>query len=123
MKFDIPGRLPGMNEIIKAAKRGRGKYQPYAIMKEEYTNIVAWLAKKLPEYKEVDISIVWHEPNARRDLDNIMSGQKFIMDGLVKAGTIPDDSQKYVKSVTHRFEIDRHNPRVEVELRKEKREQ
>jgi Holliday junction resolvase RusA-like endonuclease len=122
MKFDIPGRFPGMNEIITAAKMGRGKYQPYAKMKEEYTNMVAWLAKKLPRYKKVDISIVWYEPNARRDLDNIMSGQKFIMDGLVKAGAIPDDSQKYVKSVTHKFGIDRVNPRIEVELRKEKQE-
>ncbi len=116
MKFDIPGRFPGMNEIIKAAKKGKGKYQPYAIMKEEYTNIVAWLAKKLPKYERVKIYITWYEPNARRDPDNITGGQKFILDGLVRAGTIPNDSQKYIANIMHKFEVDREEPRVEVEL-------
>jgi hypothetical protein len=26
MKFDIEGRLPGLNEMIDAAKQGKGKY-------------------------------------------------------------------------------------------------
>jgi hypothetical protein len=26
MKFDTEGRLPGLNEMIDAAKRGKGKY-------------------------------------------------------------------------------------------------
>jgi Holliday junction resolvase RusA-like endonuclease len=118
MKFDIPGRLPGTNEIIAAAKKGRGKYQPYAEMKEEYTNMVAWLAKKLPKYERVNIHITWNEPNARRDPDNIAGGQKFILDGLVRAGTIPNDSQKYIANIMHKFEVDRQDPRVEVELLK-----
>lgn len=37
-------------------------------------------------------------------------------DGLVLAGIIPNDSQKYIKGVTHQFAIDRSNPRVEVEI-------
>jgi len=116
MKFEIPGRLPGLNEIIAAAKNGKGKYQPYALMKERYTNMVAWLAKKLPRYNEVVLIITWYEPDHRRDPDNIMAGQKFIMDGLVEAGTIPDDSQKHVKGIAHRFRVDRINPRIEVEI-------
>lgn len=70
MKFDIPGRLPSTNEIIDAAKRGKGKYQPYAIMKDQYTEIVAWLAKKLPKYSKVSLTITWYEPNGNRDPDN-----------------------------------------------------
>jgi Holliday junction resolvase RusA-like endonuclease len=105
-----------MNEIIDAAKKGKGKYQPYAEMKDQYTNMVTWLAKKLPKYNRVDITITWYEPNAKRDIDNISTGAKFILDGLVKAGTIPDDSQRYINSIVHRFEIDRENPRVEVEI-------
>jgi Holliday junction resolvase RusA-like endonuclease len=34
----------------------------------------------------------------------------------VKAGVIQDDGQKYIESITHRFEVDRKNPRVEVEI-------
>lgn len=116
MKFEIPGRLPGLNEIIDAAKQGKGKYQPYSIMKQTYTDMVAWLAKKLPAYKRVALMITWYEPNEKRDPDNIMAGQKFILDGMVQAGTIPNDSQKHIKGILHRFDVDRKNPRVEVEI-------
>ncbi len=116
MKFDIEGRLPGLNEIIDAAKQGKGKYQPYSMMKQTYTNMVAWLAKKLPKYEQVNITITWYEPNEKRDPDNIMAGQKFILDGLVQAGVLPGDSQKYIQGITHRFKVDKLNPRVEVEI-------
>ena len=116
MKFEIPGRLPGLNEIIDAAKRGKGNYQPYARMKEEYTTTVAWLAKKLPSYEKVALVITWYEPDHRRDPDNIMAGQKFILDGLVAAGTIPNDSQRYIQGILHRFRVDKQNPRIEVEI-------
>ena len=116
MKFSIEGRLPGLNEMIDAAKQGKGKYQPYSMMKQTYTDMVAWLAKKLPKYQQVNITITWYEPNEKRDPDNIMAGQKFILDGLVKAGTIPNDTRRYIKSITHIPELDRDNPRVEVEI-------
>ena len=116
MKFDIPGKLPGFNEIIRAAKMGRGNYQPYANMKHEYGDAITYLAKKLPNYGVVNITIKWYEPDSRRDIDNIASGVKFILDALVNAGTIKDDSQKYVKSISHEFYVDKQNARVEVEL-------
>lgn len=114
--YEIPGRLPGLNEIIDAAKHGKGKYQPYARMKEEYTSMVAWLAKKMPRYEKVALIITWYEPNQKRDPDNIMAGQKFILDGLVAAGTIPGDSQRYIAGIMHRFRVDKQNPRIEVEI-------
>ena len=116
MKFEIPGRLPSLNEIIDAAKQGKGRYQPYALMKEEYTTMIGWLAKKLPNFEKVALIITWYEPNSRRDPDNIMAGQKFILDALVQAGVIPNDSQKYIQGILHRFDVDRKNPRVKVEI-------
>ena len=113
MKLEIPGRLPGLNEIIAAAKEHFGSY---ANMKDEYTASIAWLAKKLPSYEKVALVITWYEPDHRRDPDNIMAGQKFILDGLVAAGTIPNDSQKHIKGIVHRFRVDRKDPRVEVEI-------
>jgi len=113
MKFEIPGRLPGLNEIIDAAKRNPHEY---ARMKETCTAMVAWLAKKLPRFEKVALVITWYEPDLRRDPDNIMAGQKFILDGLVQAGVLPNDSQKYVRGIMHRLEVDRQNPRVEVEI-------
>lgn len=113
MKLEIPGRLPGLNEIIAAAKEHFGSY---ANMKDEYTASIAWLAKKLPNFEKVALIITWYEPNSRRDPDNIMAGQKFILDGMVAAGTIPNDSQKHIKGIVHRFRVDRKDPRVEVEI-------
>ena len=113
MKFDIEGRLPGLNEMIEAAK---SHYGAYAKMKQTYTDMVAWLAKKLPRFEKVALVITWYEPDHRRDPDNIMAGQKFILDGLVAAGTIPNDSQRHIKGIVHRFRVDKENPRVEVEI-------
>jgi Holliday junction resolvase RusA-like endonuclease len=117
MKIVIPGRLPGLNEMIDAAKKGKGKYQPYAQMKETYTDMVAWLAKKLPQkYGPIRLVITWYEPDRKRDPDNIAAAEKFILDGLVKAGTILNDTQKYIKSIHHEFENSKDNARIEVEL-------
>jgi len=115
MKFEIPGRLPGLNEIIAAAK---SHYAKYSTEKKEYTEEVAWLAKqaRLPKFEKAYLVITWYEPDHRRDPDNIMAGQKFILDGLVQAGVLPNDSQKYVRGIVHRFKVDRKNPRVEVEI-------
>jgi len=111
----IPGRLPGLNDIIDAARRSR--YES-AAMKKENTDMVAWIAKaaRLPRMERVDLVITWHEPNRKRDKDNIMAGQKFIWDGLVEARVLPNDGWNQIGDITHRFDVDRINPRVEVEI-------
>jgi len=111
--IEYPGRLPGLNEIIDAAKRS--PYE-YAKMKDRYTSEIGWLAKKLPRYERVNITITWYEPNMRRDPDNVMAGQKFILDGLVVGGAIPKDTRRHVKKITHIPELDRENPRVVIEI-------
>lgn len=116
MTLTIPGRLPGLNEIIAAAK---SHYAKYSTEKKERTEEVAWLAKqaRLPRFEKAYLVITWYEPNSRRDPDNVMAGQKFILDGLVQAGVLPGDSQKYIQGIYHRFRVDKQNPRVEVEIR------
>lgn len=115
MKLTIPGRLPGLNEITDAA---RGNRYASAKMKKEYTELVAWYAKsaRLPRLKRVDLVFTWYEPHRQRDKDNIMAGQKFILDGLVAAGVLDNDGWNQIGDITHRFRVDRNNPRVEVEL-------
>ena len=111
----IPGRLPGLNDIIDAARRSR--YES-AAMKKEKTELVVWCAKaaRLPRMERVDLVITWHEPNRKRDKDNIMAGQKFIWDGLVEARVLPNDGWNQIGNITHRFGVDKVNPRVEVEI-------
>ena len=116
-KIVIPGELPDLNTIIAESKRGRGKWQPYNEIKQEYTNIVAWIAKS--EIKEklekIDLEITWICKNRRKDKDNIMAGGlKMILDGLVVAGVIKNDGWSEIGSINNHFEVDKDNPRVEV---------
>lgn len=113
MKIVIPGELPSLNEIIDAAK---SHWSVYRRMKEDNTNLVAWSAKRLPKLNRADIVITWVCRDRRKDKDNIMAGQKFIFDGLQEAGVIGNDGWQQIGDVTHRFEVDKRNPRVEIEL-------
>lgn len=114
VEFSIPGELPGLNEIIDAAK---SHFSAYATMKETHTDAVCWMVKQAPKLtRPVEVTITWYAKDKRRDPDNVMAGQKFIFDGLVKAEVIPNDTWRYIKGITHRFEIDRKNPRVKVEV-------
>lgn len=113
MKIEIHGELPSLNEIIDAAK---SHWSVYRDMKEMNTNLVAWTAKKLPSIDRADITIIWYCKDRRKDKDNIMAGQKFIFDGLKEAGVIGNDGWKQIGDVTHRFRMDRNNPRIEIEI-------
>lgn len=114
--FTIKGRLPGMNEIVAAAKKGRGCYQPYSEMKREYTELVAWLVIKAPKFNKPIIKIIWYEKNKRRDMDNVIAAKKFILDGLVEGGIIKDDSRKYINDIHDVVLNDKLEPRIEVTL-------
>lgn len=114
IKIVIPGTMPGFNEIVDAAKRGRRNFQPYNTMKRENTNLVTWVSKKIPNKKKVFLDITWIEKNRRRDPDNIASAVKFIWDGLVEAGVINNDGWKENGGWSNRFDVDKDNPRIEV---------
>lgn len=61
--------------------------------------------------------ITWIEENRRRDMDNVAFAKKFILDGLVRAGVIRDDTPRYIAGLSDRFAYDKQNPRIEVEVR------
>lgn len=112
MKFWVPGPLPGMNEIVDAAKGCGGKGYAYAKMKEKWTNVVAMhaLAAHLPKNKltRIRMECRWVEPrNANgvaRDPDNIEAGQKFLWDGLVLAKVLPNDKRANNAGSLHQHE-------------------
>lgn len=111
MKIVIPGELPDLNMIIDESKKHWTKYRD---MKQVETEKVAWIAKKLPKMGKIDLKITWYCKDKRKDKDNILVGIKFILDGLVEAGIIKNDGWKEVGDITPKFEIDKHNPRIEV---------
>jgi Holliday junction resolvase RusA-like endonuclease len=114
IKLIIKGTLPTMNEIVEVSKQHWSKYSD---MKHTYTNLVAWQAKSLPAIQnKINVVITWYCKDRRQDKDNIMAGQKFIFDGLVAVGRISNDGWKQIGDVTHKFEVDKHNPRVEITI-------
>lgn len=113
----IGGPLPGMNEMIAAAHKRRGKWDGYGELKRDWGQRV-WVEAKRAKLQQVDgpvsVYFVWREKDRRRDIDNIAAGAKFVLDGLVKAGVIAGDGQKDVFSIDHRFQVDAKAPGVLV---------
>jgi hypothetical protein len=115
-RFTIPGRLPGMNEIIAAAKQ---HHQVYAKEKKALTHkamVLARAAGLRRVQRPCCVRFNWFEENKRRDQDNICAGAKFILDGLQDAGILPTDGWQGINGLEHRFYVDKENPRIEVEL-------
>lgn len=103
MELFIDCKMPTLNEFIAAQNRNR--YIGNS-MKQKYTNIVFNIAKsnkfKIEDVKH-DIEVTWFVTNFKSDPDNIASGLKFVLDGLVKAESIKNDGHKQIGSITHHF--------------------
>ncbi|NFP92392.1 RusA family crossover junction endodeoxyribonuclease [Clostridium sporogenes] len=87
----------------------------YSNLKKTNTDLVAFIAKG--KFKRIDLDITWYCKNKKKDKDNIAAGIKFILDGLVKAGIIKNDGWKEINNFTHKFEVDKNNPRIEIILK------
>ena len=98
--IEIIGRLPGTNEIITAAKKvGNGSV--YTRMKRKFTSELAYRFRNGLDgvYELISLKLIWNEKKRYRDPDNVMGGIKFILDGLVQAGIIPDDNYKHIGAI------------------------
>ena len=97
--IDIDDIPPNLNVTINTAKRHWGAY--YGI-KKKWGKMIADYAKlsnMQPMQTPVKVSIQNTYPNKRRrDPDNIIL--KFILDGLVEAGVISDDSFEEIEEIT-----------------------
>ena len=112
----IPGELPSLNAVLAGAKR---HWSSYSSVKKQQTNKVHWIAKGqlTPVDGPVDLVFTWTTKNRRIDPDNTSHGAKYIIDGLVAAGILPDDGRKTIRSLTHYFpDPDPKSPRVEINL-------
>lgn len=89
-------RLPGMNEYTRACRSSR--YAGATMKKDAERAVMAYVraAKAKPASDPCAIVMVFHEPDRRRDADNVEFAQKFILDGLVSAGVIAGDSPAHV---------------------------
>lgn len=117
MKFVIPGRLPGLNEIIEANRSNR--YEGANQKKNETRRCALEIIRQTRETirRPFYVVVAWYERDLRRDPDNVCAGIKFVLDALVEVGRIPNDTRKFVLGIDHSFlDPDKQNPRVEVEI-------
>ena len=117
--FTIKQKLPSLNDTLRY---NRTNAYMGAKFKKEVEEAIGWSIRNALTSKtlhRVDVPVIvkiyWHEKTQRRDVDNIQSSVKFILDALVNRGVLIDDSRKYVKQIHHEI-IDDTSNYVVVEL-------
>lgn len=113
MQIVINHELPTLNRYIGAERTNR---YIAAKIKKAATDLVAYSVRDIePINYQADYTFTWFRPNKRSDPDNIAFAQKFVFDGLMEAGKLPNDSMRYVRSITHFFEVGDFKVVVDVE--------
>lgn len=113
MKIIIPHRLAGLNDYIKALNNNR--YQANCL-KQEQEQLISLYLPKVKIYNKIFLKILYVEKNRKRDLDNIAFAKKFIQDAMVKKGLLKNDGWGNIAGFEEKFEIDKNNPRIEIEI-------
>ena len=104
-KFTIEQRLPSLNDYVDVCRFN--KYQA-ASFKRNIDSLISYeilsQLKGLNVNKQVYVHIKFIEENKKRDIDNIYSASKYILDALVKMKVLKDDSPRYVKDIFYSHE-------------------
>ena len=116
MKFVLLGEYTTLNQYVSADRQGFG----WVIKKAETKRAMEDLKYQqwdgeTPAPKSV-FKFTWYRKNRRTDPGNIAYAEKFIMDAMQRVGIIENDGWKNVAGFIHNFEVDKDNPRVEIEL-------
>lgn len=94
-------------------------YQVLNKTKIEFTKNIKEQLEGLPTFEKCTFKYTLYPPNKRLcDVANICSVvDKYFSDAFVEAGKMEDDNYLFLPSVTYEIgEIDKDNPRVEVEI-------
>lgn len=112
--FTIPHKLDGLNKLIYLNRSN--KYLAAKHKKYVQGDIIYCIGNIPPIEKPVEIHFLWVEPDKRRDLDNIYSAKKYILDALVTAGVLKNDTQRYVVRLEDYILIDKNNKSGQVDV-------
>ncbi len=114
----VKGRLDNLNDYITACRTNQ--YKGAKLKASNEHKVLASIYEQLGRLrikKPVKMRYRWYEKNKRRDLDNISSfGRKVIQDALVQAHTLENDGWKNIIQFSDEFYIDADNPRIEVDI-------
>lgn len=118
--FTIKAKLPSLNDVIDKNRSNRYGGNKF---KQDIETVIGWAIKQALTMKTLKpvknpcvIEIEWHEATKRRDVDNIQSSQKFILDAMVKNGILQNDNRRYVRQIYHEI-IDDSDDYVVVKIK------
>lgn len=119
-KFTIPHELLDLNKFINSQRANRFGG---AKIKKDQTNLCTMYVKRaisnglvIKDYPLL-LTFNWYVKDRRKDPDNVAFSKKFILDGMQEAGLIENDGYRQIYGFEDTFQVDRKNPRVEVEIR------
>ena len=117
-KLTLNGKLDNLNDYIKACRTNQ--YKGAELKHRNEHKVVYAIYEQLGRLRinnPVYMTYRWYEPDRRRDLDNISSfGRKVIQDALVETHVLKNDGWKEIIGFKDEFYVDRNNPRIEVEI-------
>lgn len=116
IRVRLPWDKPPLSE------NGRYHHQQKNRIAQEIRHTIGWYlrAAKAPKKVEhVELTLTWFPAtNRRRDEDNLVSTLKPLADGVADYGMVPDDTPNWMtKNMPKISEVDRVNPRLELEVR------
>ncbi len=102
--FIIDTKLPSLNEYQNECRTNKYKGAKFKKEIEETIElfIYKYKRKKLlipPTRFPITINIEWHEKDLKRDVDNIKSAAKFILDAMQETKIIPNDNRKHIAQI------------------------
>lgn len=122
LSFELNSVLPTLNEYINAERTN--KYIASSIKKKatEICRISSSVLYGLSDPELLyDVKVHYIVPNNKIDSDNLYFGIKFILDGMVKAGVLKDDSRKYIRNIESSIETIKDKYLIQVSLLKVKK--
>ena len=110
--FVIQEKLPSLNEWTKKINNNRFGGNNFKKGKEKIIRQAIETAKNNSTLKPLlntplFVSFTWYEPTTKRDLDNIFSSKKFILDALKDEKVIAEDNQANICGFNDRAVIDK----------------
>lgn len=97
-------KYPTINEYINKSRSHWSKGAQIKADSDYATVLLLNLQKAKPiETYPVDFVVKWHCKDKRKDVDNIHSSIKFILDGMQKAGVIKGDGRKHISQIYHQI--------------------
>lgn len=103
--FTINEQLPSLNDYINILKSPRGQAAGARFKRQVDQLCISYI---LPHRQrltkccngKVQIHFEWHEKSRRRDVDNVYSAKKYILDALQKCGVLANDNPAHVAHVS-----------------------